>query len=65
MLERMMGTSTPANAPRDVKTTEKPATNRRIGRVFGRRAGDGTESASVARGHDEGQVARYEWQNAR
>jgi hypothetical protein len=43
MLERTMGTSTPANAPRDVKTTEKPAMNRRIGRVFGRRADGGTD----------------------
>jgi hypothetical protein len=34
MLERTIGTNTPANAPRDVKTTEKPATNRKIGRVF-------------------------------
>jgi hypothetical protein len=36
VVDRTIGTSTPANAPTDVKTTEKPAMNRSIGRGFGR-----------------------------
>src|SRR5918996_2836992 len=36
VVDRTIGTNTPANAPRDVKTTEKPATNRSTGRALGR-----------------------------
>jgi len=45
VVDRTTGTSTPANAPRDVKTTENPATNRSIVTMAGRARGVVDEGA--------------------
>ena len=41
VVDRTIGTNSPANTPSDVKTTEKPATNRSTGRGLGRNRSGG------------------------
>jgi len=45
VVDRTIGTRAPANAPRDVKTTENPATNRSIATMAGRARGVDDEGA--------------------